>query len=556
MYKEAKTFKGFEAWYNQLQMSLKMYVYTFLIVLLIHTIIPPLYLILFRPELLKAVSKVVLGLHFPLWPRAFTLLLREGFTIFIFATPVWLLYPALLARFKTKSQEIMTDQYLRGSKCVSDDELRKIVLNHIKQEKKRLPVPENLIHIGKIPVPPWAETRHFLVVGRPGTGKTTLLNQVLEVLRKRKSKVIIHDFKGDYLSTFYDPNTDIIFNPIDTRTINWCLFSEVEMQPDIDSIAASMIPESFREDRFWIDAARDVFASILYYLKTTKQESNRDIWKHVTLTEQEMIELMRAAVDQGVEYAKKAQGYLQGYEKGSKVASDVLSTMRQYTNCFQYMTHLESAFSIKKWLENDKASFVFITNYANVRDTLKPALSLFVDLTLKHLLSLPESHDRRVFFILDEFASLQRLSSVVRALEQGRSKGASVWIATQDIGQLQKLYGHETASTITNTCNTIVSFALNDPNSCEFMSKVFGETEILETDETFSMGPKNYRDGLNITRRRKIERVVLPSQFTILRDLECYLKLVSYDITKTRIQLKKLPRTTQELVLNERFRFS
>lgn len=414
---------------------------------------------------------------------------------------------------------------------------------------------DKIIHIGKIPIPPWAETRHFLIVGRPGTGKTTLLNQVLEILRKRKTKAIIHDFKGDYLSYFYDPATDIIFNPLDRRSVNWCLFSEIEMQPDIDSIATSMIPESFQQDKFWVDAARDVFSSILYYLKVTKQESNLSIWEHVTKPEPEMISLMQQAVASGIEAAKRAFGYLQGYEKGSKVASDVLSTMRQYTNCFQYMTHLHGEFSIKKWLESDQPGFIFITNYANLRDTLKPALSLFIDIALKHLLSMTESLDRRVFFILDEFASLQRLTSIVRTLEQGRSKGASVWIATQDISQLQKLYSHETANTIVNTCNTILSFALNDPNSCEFMSKVFGETEILETDETLSMGPINYRDGLNITKLRRTERLLLPSQFSLLRDLECYLKMLAYDVTKTKIQFKKFEQQNKSFKLNEKFKF-
>lgn len=414
---------------------------------------------------------------------------------------------------------------------------------------------EKLINIGKIPVPPWAETRHFLVVGRPGTGKTTLLNQVLEKLRARGEKAIIHDFKGDYVSSFYNPETDILFNPLDVRSVHWCLFSEIVMQPDIDSIATSMIPESYKEDKFWVDAARDVFSSILYYLKVTKQESNKDIWNYGTRTEAEMVELMQTAVAQGIEPAKKALGYLQGWDKGSKVASDVLSTMRQYTNCFQYMTHLGNQFSIKKWLESEKGGFIFITNYANLRDTLKPVLSLFIDTALKHLLSLSESYERRVFFILDEFASLQRLTSIVRTLEQGRSKGASVWIALQDISQLQKLYGHETAYTITNTTNTIVSFALNDPNSCEYLSRLFGETEILETDESLSMGPADYRDGLSITRRRKTERLLLPSQFTLLKDLECYLKMLSYDITKTKIQFKQFEKKNESFILNRIFEF-
>ncbi|WP_366934812.1 MULTISPECIES: type IV secretion system DNA-binding domain-containing protein [Thermodesulfovibrio] len=394
------------------------------------------------------------------------------------------------------------------------------------------------------------------MTGRPGTGKTTLLNQVLEVLRERGAKAIIHDFKGDYLSYFYDPATDIIFNPLDRRSVNWCLFSEIEMQPDVDSIATSMIPESFQNDKFWVDAARDVFSSILYFLKVTGNESNQAIWEHVTKTEPEMIQLMQQAVASGIEAAKRAQGYLQGYEQGSKVASDVLSTMRQYTNCFQYMTHLSSEFSIKKWLENDQPGFIFITNYANLRDTLKPALSLFIDIALKHLLSMTESQDRRVFFILDEFAALQRLPSVVRTLEQGRSKGASVWIATQDISQLQKLYSRETTYTITNNCNTIVSFALNDPNSCEYMSKVFGDVEILENTQNLSMGPHDMRDGFSISKTEKIKRLIMPSEFASLPDLHFFIKMLSYPAAMSSLVFSKMTTKYNSFEVNDIFRFS
>ncbi len=550
-YKEPKTYKGFESWFHALQMNAKMYLYIFFILFFIHVFIPLVYMILFKPHILTTVFQVFTGFHVELWPKAVKILFQHGFWVFLLSTPIWLLYPALLARFKHRAKQLMQDQHLRGSKIISDDELRQIIINDIKHRDLKM---ENLIRIGKITVPPWAETRHFLIVGRPGTGKTTFLNQVLETIRLKKGKAIIHDFKGDYVSRFFDAETDILFNPLDERSVPWCLFSEIAMQPDIDSIAASMIPPSWREDKFWVDAARDVFSSILYYLKTTKQETNRAIWDHVTKTEAEMLELMQTAVAQGIEPAKKALGYLQGYEKGSKVASDVLSTMRQYTNCFQYMTHLESQFSIKQWIESDSGGFIFITNYENLKDTLKPILSLFIDIAMKHLLSQPESMERRIFYILDEFATLQRLTSIVRTLEAGRSKGASVWVALQDISQLQKLYGHETAFTITNTTNTVVTFALNDPNSCEYMSKMFGETEILETDESLLMGPTDYRDGLSITRKRKTERLLLPSQFALLKDFECYLKMLSYDVTKTRIPFKPYKQTAESFVLNERFR--
>ncbi len=151
---------------------------------------------------------------------------------------------------------------------------------------------EQRLHVGSIPVPKKTETRHFFVIGRSGTGKTRLIYSFLEKIRKQQAKTIIYDFKGDYVSCFFNPETDFLFNPLDLRTIHWCPFLEVETLADIDSVSMSLIPTSSRDDKFWIDGARDVFSAILYYLKSTGQILNEDIWKHVSLTEEEMLNLM------------------------------------------------------------------------------------------------------------------------------------------------------------------------------------------------------------------------------------------------------------------------
>jgi type IV secretory pathway TraG/TraD family ATPase VirD4 len=546
-YKEAKAFKGFEQWWHAAQMSAKVYVYCFVSVLIFHLCIPLVYFVVYDSDFISLFLKSVLRFEWKLASIYGGYFVRAGVKIFIYALPVWLLYPILLLRFKGKAKAIVEDEHIRGTKLIADGEFAKEIAKETKTKDA------HLLHFGQIPIPWKAENRHFLIIGRPGTGKTTLLNQVLEKLRAREEKVIVYDFKGDYLSTFYDPSKDFIFNPLDIRCMNWCLFSEIEMIPDIDSIATSMIPPSYREDKFWTDAARDIFSSILHYLTITGNRTNQAIWELVSYTEPQMLQLMEDAVMQGVEPARKALGYLQGFGQGSKVASDTLSTMRQYTNCFLYMKHLGNEFSIKKWLDEDGASFLFVSNYANLRDTLKPILSLLIDLAMKHILSMHEDIDRRRFIIIDEFASLQRLTTIVQALEQGRSKGASLWLALQDISQLQKLYGHETAYTISNNCNTILSFAVSDPNSQEYLSRLFGETEILETDESLSMGPSDMRDGLTLQRRRRKEPLLLPSQFGILPDFHFYLKMLSYPVTQSKIQWKGFEKKNQPFTLNPIF---
>jgi len=262
---------------------------------------------------------------------------------------------------------------------------------------------------------------------------------------------------------------------------------------------------------------------------------------------------MQSAVESGLEVARRALAYLQGFSQGSKVASDVLSTMRQYTNSFYYMKHLENSFSVKKWLDKDESSFLFITNYSNIKDTLKPILSLLIDIAMKHILSMSEDIDRRRFIFLDEFASLQYLTSIVNALEQSRSKGGSIWLATQDISQIQKLYSRETAFTIVNNANTILSFAVADPASQEFLSKVFGEKEYLESSESIAMKPDNNFGGLNFNRREKKEQLILPSEFGVLKDFNFYLKMLSYPVTQSKISFKKFDKNNESFILNPIF---
>jgi type IV secretory pathway TraG/TraD family ATPase VirD4 len=413
---------------------------------------------------------------------------------------------------------------------------------------------EQRFFIGKVPVPRSAECRHFFIVGRSGTGKTRLIYSLIDKIRKQKAKALIYDFKGDYVSCFYDSEKDFIFNPLDRRTLHWSLFSEIETHADVDAVASSLIPLTSKEDKFWVDGARDIFASIIHYLKRMNLETNQAIWDHVSLSEGEMLSLMQTSVNQGIEAAKRALGYLQGHDKGSKVASDVLSTMRQYTNCFYYTRHLASNFSIKSFIESEESSFLFLVGYSKLRDTLKPLLSLFIDTTIRHVLSLHENYNRRIYLVIDEFVTLQKLSSILQGLEQGRSKGLSLIIALQDFNQLERVY-RESAFSILNNCSTIVCFAVNDPRSAEVMSKTFGETEILETDESLSMGPEDLRDGLSLQRRRKVEKLILPSQIASLQDLTAYLKMLHYPVAKVRIPFVPSQEKNIAVDLNPIFKF-
>jgi len=544
-YKEPKTYKGFEVWWHSVQMSAKMYTTVFLICLLLQLFAMFLLMWLFQKDKLSTILSVFTVFAPSLWLKALKLFLKMSLLYFFLTLPVWLAFPALLGKFKLKAKAIMRDEYIRGNRLVSEEELKREVENDVKEKPT--------FYVGTVPIPRQAETRHFFVVGRSGTGKTRLLYSFVQKIRQTKGKAIIYDFKGDYVSAFFDPTTDHIFNPVDIRTVHWCLFSEIETYADIDAMAASLIPPSRGEDKFWVDGARDIFSAILFQLKIEGKETNQAIWDMVSLSEKEMLQLMSIASSKN-EAAKRALGYLLGYEKGSKVASDVLSTMRQYTNCFFYTRHLSSQFSLKRWLESEEGGFLFLVGYPKLRDSLRPLMSLFIDTAIRHVLSMPEDPNRRIFFVIDEFVTLQKLTTIIQGLEQGRSKGLGLILAMQDISQLERIY-HESANSIVNNCSTIVSFAVNDPKSQEYLSRVFGEVEILETDESLSMGPEDIRDGLSLTRRRKVERLILPSQFGTLPDLHAYVKILHYPVALIKIPFVSVEPKVKAVEFDPRFTF-
>jgi type IV secretory pathway TraG/TraD family ATPase VirD4 len=234
----------------------------------------------------------------------------------------------------------------------------------------------------------------------------------------------------------------------------------------------------------------------------------------------------------------------------SKQALSVLSVLMQYTKCFEYMAGAEGDFSIKKWLDEGRG-WIYVTNYAEVQDTLRPVLTLFIDILGKRLLSLKDDYHRRVFIILDELGTLQRLSTIVQLLTLSRSKGGSVWIGIQDIGQIDKLYTEPLRQAMVNACGITVVFSVAEPETAAFLSKKIGDISYLKTDETCSMAVESHRDGIALSRSQKEEKLVLPSEIMNLRDLECYVKVPNYDISQTTLTYRAFKESEEPLLLRE-----
>lgn len=110
-------------------------------------------------------------------------------------------------------------------------------------------------------------------IGSPDAGKTQAIKKLLKTLRDREDfRVMVLDRNGELPGTFYNEDTDKLFNPRDARSVSWSHLSEGQ-QPE--TIAVAMVPLPQNEDKAFSTQAVRSLLSDLY----ERCDSNTQIWE-------------------------------------------------------------------------------------------------------------------------------------------------------------------------------------------------------------------------------------------------------------------------------------
>jgi type IV secretory pathway TraG/TraD family ATPase VirD4 len=447
---------------------------------------------------------------------------------------VWILLPMVLLYmilFDEKSDN--SREYIQGRKSISPQELNKIMNKNYK----------HCLSLGEIYLPRSEEIKQTFIVGKPGSGKTNAFNFIIEKIRTRGQKLIVHDYKGDYVEKFYDPNRgDLIFNPLDIRSLGWCLFNDCDSVMDIELFASSLIPDAPPgADPFWNNAARDVMVGILHYCYANNLRSNKGIWQTCILPNDELY-LMLKDTKGGERGAKHIE------DTSSKTAASIMSNLMQYVKVFEYMQDMNGQFSIMNWVKNkEQSSTIFISNYSKLQYTLNPMISLFIQAVGSALLSEPDNLEHRIFFCLDEFGQLPGMFTIQSLMTASRSKGGAVFIGVQDIAQIDRIYKREARTSILNSASNRVIFNCKDYDTAKFLSLDIGETEYFERMESQSLAMSN-GDRINTSRQRRKEPLVTTENIQSLPDLSAYISIGHYDLTLSKFKYKNIDTVAQAFI--------
>ncbi|WP_152056938.1 type IV secretory system conjugative DNA transfer family protein [Aliarcobacter butzleri] len=483
--------------------------------------------------------------------------------------------------FKSKEKE---EKIERGGEKIEGKELRKLILNNLKEknEKYRIEIAKE-----KIPVPFVEENRKFLVLAKAGAGKTQAIFSLLFAKREGQKGIkdlqetcIIYERKGtDFVPKLYRRKSgkDYLFDPRDKMGIKWNIFKDLLKENNeidealIDFYVSSMIPVSTGNSAHFDKQAQAVFKAILLKIAGGKEPSNKALIDFLQ-AKGNLIDLRNSLVkDRTVQkfgldnnvinsLTTDKQGVADG--QGSSVIATLNDVFKKISRREFYFA--DGDFSVREFIntiDTNKDKRLFIVNTTETAGAFNLYFSLFFNLIFRFGLSLKNNNNRRIWLIWDEIQSIGSngnnalgeyvISEFINFIAESRSKGFAEIVATQSLPQLEKLIKREGVRSLFQLLSNKIIGQYDEPDGQKFICSFVGEQEIKREKKSDSEGVKFTDSRTNIAEEEKLKKIILESELSNLPPLNFFLKLGSFPVSKVEIDYNDPKDITQTLIQKE-----
>ena len=395
-----------------------------------------------------------------------------------------------------------------------------------------------------MPYPHRAETRHTIVSGTTGAGKTVLISDLVAQVRERGERCVVYDKMGSYTRAFYDPARDVLLNPLDARSPRWSPFYEARGPGDFDTMAAALIPQQKDTvDPFWVTAARQLFANGAGVLRERGVTENRVLVEHLLKTDlTKLAEAMEGTVAQSIVDPENP-----------KTALSVRAMLTANIGALDCLSDSGEPFSIRDWISNDgghaRKGCLFLTSRGDQHASLRGLISTWLEIAVNAMLSLEQDDERRIWVVLDELPTLNQVPSLQPGLAESRQFGGCFVLGIQVISALRDLYGRNGAETISGLCGTRVVLAAPDRDTAEWSAESLGRAEVEEMTEGFSYGASTIRDGVSLMPKRELRPLALGSEIMRLENLHGWLRFPGpLPVARIRLEYEERPKAAERFV--------
>ncbi|UZW57895.1 type IV secretion system DNA-binding domain-containing protein (plasmid) [Sphingobium sp. JS3065] len=393
-----------------------------------------------------------------------------------------------------------------------------------------------------IPYPHRMEQSHSMLIGTTGSGKTTELRSLVSQIRERQDTAVIFDLTGAYVEAFYDPLRDTILNPMDARCPAWSIFNDCRTHSEFTAAAAALIPsDGGSSEPFWALAARTLFIEMCVRLMERGQTTNLALAENLMTADLKRVHRTLANTIADPLTAPEA----------ARMAESIRAVFNTNAQVLRFLPDAGEQFSIRDWITQDRqpGSILFVTsNYVDLPMN-RALLTLWMDIAINRLMTLPRTRSLRMWFMFDELGALHRLPAIENGLQTARAFGGAMILGIHSFEKLVEVYGEQGARNLASLARSKLILATADLDTAEQCARYIGNREVRQMDEAYSYGYNNTRDASTLTPRKQVEPLVIADDITNLPSMHGFVKFPDgFPAARILLEWKGYPQVAQGFI--------
>ena len=360
------------------------------------------------------------------------------------------------------------------------------------------------------------DDRHHLVIGPTRSGKGACY--VVPNALTHEGSMIVTDLKGEIFRSTAGyrkskGNQVFLFAPGSDRThrynpLDFIRPDRGDRTTDIQNMAAILVPEvTESENSIWQATAQQVMAGAISYVnESVYYEGHRNLGEVTAFFNSgvNLQALMTLIKEREPFLSRFTMESFNAYTALSERAAasallDIQKALRPFRNERVVAATCVTDMDLRA-LKHRPISIYLAPSVTDIT-LLRPLLALFVQQTLDTLLLEHTERSVPVYFLLDEFRQLKKMSEITTKLPYVAGYNIKMAFVIQDLKNLDEIYGETSRHSLMGNCGYQLVFGANDQVTAETVSKGLGKRTVRYKTESRTI------ELMGLHRRTRIEQL-------------------------------------------------
>ncbi len=369
--------------------------------------------------------------------------------------------------------------------------------------------------------------QHFLSVGSTGSGKSIAVNLLMKSVLSNITKgsgrrALVYDSKTDLVSLMSAMNPKlptVILNPMDVRCFCWDMAQDLTEPMYFLDFAKIIIPASKsgnEADSYFSQNA----ALILSGIMNVFHEKAKGLWRfRDVILAMQSLEVLKTVLSSSIQTEHLVRQHLEQEKTTDNILSTLATHAEEYrpiAAAWELAAEYGRKFSIRDWMRTE--SVLVMGNRSAAKAPIQRLNNTLFSAITKKILDEPGYIEgAENWFFLDEVAELGKLTQLKDLMARGRSKGAAVVMAIQDVFDMDSVYGKEVSRALLGNAQnlSIHHISSSQPDTQKWAADVYGKQEVLIKLKSQQQGTTDGKHSASTSENEQLRRqtVWMESEF-------------------------------------------